>query len=186
MSSYTATGPADSLLLDQNSQSGNESSSRSESGSPSLPPVDQLDSLTLGSAAPATPSPASSTGVDTPSQLTIDEAPLDQIVNDPVISVVPSAPGTPHSQHDSSPIPYSVLDEPTPEHEFFSQEFQQALQSGLGIAKDTVDAIQIFEAIAELDVNGSRILEETKICSEFRVSASRKVAVLGDSGEGKK
>ncbi|KAJ9136605.1 Ras GTPase family protein [Pleurostoma richardsiae] len=86
-------------------------------------------------------------------------------------------------QPDAVP-PYDLRDEETPQHRFFSPEFQSALQKGLGIAKDTVEAIEKLDGLVT-DSTLSKFLQTAKRLRVFHGSDTRTIAVLGDSGEGK-
>lgn len=84
------------------------------------------------------------------------------------------------------PRPYDPRDEPAPAHPFFTSNFQLKLRNGIGIAKETVATIEKLGAATELDHNLERLLKEAKGMTTFHGSDTRKIAVLGDSGEGLK
>lgn len=83
------------------------------------------------------------------------------------------------------PIPYDVKDESAPPHRFFTSAFQRSLRNGLDIAKDAVVAINQMKAGAEIDdQNIKTLFREAKAMTSFHASDTRRIAILGDSGEG--
>lgn len=85
---------------------------------------------------------------------------------------------------DTAP-PYDLRNEETPQHRFFSAEFQSALQKGLKIARDTARVVEKLEAVVT-DNALTKFHETANRLRVFHGSDTRTIAVLGDSGEGKR
>lgn len=85
---------------------------------------------------------------------------------------------------DARPKPYDPRDEPGPQHEYFTSTFQQKLRDGAAIAKETIAAIEKLRTTTELDGEIEQLLHEAKDMSSFRSEITRRIAILGDSGEG--
>jgi hypothetical protein len=66
--------------------------------------------------------------------------------------------------------------------------FQDALKEGPNIAQKAVKAIEKMQAgnPGILDSDVSKFLDDAKDLQQFQGSDTRTIAVLGDSGEGKK
>lgn len=88
------------------------------------------------------------------------------------------------SGSESYPEPYDPREEPGPEHEYFTSSFQQKLQDGASIAKDIVAAIEKLGANMQLDGKLAQLLKESKKMTSMNCETTRKIAILGDSGEG--
>lgn len=81
--------------------------------------------------------------------------------------------------------PYNALDEPTPSHTFFTSDFQGKIRSGVDIAKGTVAAMEKLQTSVELDSSSRDLLSEARSMTSYQGSETKRIAVLGDSGEGK-
>lgn len=81
--------------------------------------------------------------------------------------------------------PYDVGSEEPPQEPFFAPPFQAALQRGLDIAKDAVDAMEAAGKSLVAGGDFQRLIKDAKELSAFKSSETRTIAVLGDSGEGK-
>lgn len=157
-SSPLATGSTAGIHLSPPRLSLNQSSS---SSTPDI--TDRLSSLSL--AATSTTSIALSTS---------SENPPDETANN-------------HGHitgSESSPEPYDPREEPGPEHKYFTSTFQQKLRDGASIAKDVVAAIEKLRVTVKLDGELEQLLKEAKEMTSLKSETTRKIAILGDSGEG--
>lgn len=103
---------------------------------------------------------------------------------------------TPDSSYMASPnpeppalvIPYDTRTELAFSHALFTSVFQDALKEGPNIAQKAVKAIEKMQAgnPGILDSDVSMFLDDAKDLQQFQGSDTRTIAVLGDSGEGKK
>ncbi|KFH46600.1 hypothetical protein ACRE_024930 [Hapsidospora chrysogenum ATCC 11550] len=84
---------------------------------------------------------------------------------------------------EAAPKPYDIQDEPGPARVFFTSKFQSDLQSGLGIAREVVAAVEDLGDLNDLDPTGQKLLTEARGMTTFHGSDTRTIAVLGDSGE---
>jgi hypothetical protein len=85
-------------------------------------------------------------------------------------------------------IPYDTRTELAFPHALFTSVFQDALKEGPNIAQKAVKAIEKMQAgnPGILDSDVSKFLDDAKDLQQFQGSDTRTIAVLGDSGEGKK
>jgi hypothetical protein len=89
----------------------------------------------------------------------------------------------------SAPItPYDARAEAAPPHALFTATFQVALKQGSDIAQKAVRAIEKIQAgtSVEVDSEVDKFLGDAKSLQRFQGTDTRTIAVLGDSGEGKK
>lgn len=81
--------------------------------------------------------------------------------------------------------PYDIRDEPAPTAPFYTTTFQSAVRNGTGIAQEAAEAL-----VAVCALDNVPILQRLKCTAEdlskYRSSETRTIAVLGDSGEGKR
>ncbi|KAK3306258.1 uncharacterized protein B0T15DRAFT_396538 [Chaetomium strumarium] len=82
--------------------------------------------------------------------------------------------------------PYDVRNERGPVHRFFTAEFQSTLQAGLGIAKDTLAELEGLDGLVQSDRDLERLLSDAKELCAFQGTDTKTIAVLGDSGEGRR
>lgn len=84
--------------------------------------------------------------------------------------------------------PYDPAQELVPEHVFYSAGFRAKLESGLDLAGRAVSCIE--QALARMPATDTaelqRHLTEAKYLRDFRPAATRTLAFLGDSGQGKR
>ena len=81
-------------------------------------------------------------------------------------------------------VPYDPRDEKGPSgQQIYTTKFQLALQNGIQIAKEALEIISTWESLAE-DPNLKSLKESAEKLSKFRVSDSKTIAVIGDTGEG--
>lgn len=83
------------------------------------------------------------------------------------------------------PEPYDPRNETGPAHEYFTSDFQQKMRAAGRIAKEAVAAVEKLGVAMELDGEVEQLLEKAKEMSSFHSDVTRKIAILGDSGEGK-
>jgi ABC-type transport system involved in cytochrome bd biosynthesis fused ATPase/permease subunit len=84
--------------------------------------------------------------------------------------------------------PYDARAEAAPPHALFTATFQDALKQGSHIAQKAVRAVEKIQASAsgEVDSEIDKLLGDAKSLQRFQGTDTRTIAVLGDSGEGKK
>lgn len=94
-------------------------------------------------------------------------------------------PSSGHStQISNSAAPYNVQGEPEPSKEFFSPTFQRSLAEGLAVAGEAAESMAALNSLADLNPDGQDLLAQAKTLAKFHASETRRVAILGDSGEG--
>lgn len=99
---------------------------------------------------------------------------------------------TPNSDFTASPTPeppnlatpYDVAAEAALPHALFSANFQNALKQGPEIAQEATRALEKMQ-IGVKDAELGKFLVDAKALQRFQGTDTRKIAVLGDSGEGK-
>ncbi|KAM4054595.1 dynamin family protein [Hirsutella rhossiliensis] len=82
-----------------------------------------------------------------------------------------------------APVAYDVGNEQTPQHRFFTREFQDTLRKGIQVAKTTAETLVLSPIVQ--DNSWEYLLEEAKTLCTFQTTDTRTVALLGNSGEGK-
>lgn len=124
-------------------------------------------------------------------------APLSSLRSPSTPKSTPRSPSifssTPNSDFAATPTPeppalappYDAAAEAAPPHPLFSATFQDALKQGPEIAQGAARAIQTLRASVG-DNKLVKLLAEAMALRRFRGTDSRTIAVLGDSGEGKK
>ena len=101
-----------------------------------------------------------------------------------------SLPSRPRSVSDISIVSeregddYDIRDEATPAHRFFTPGFQAALHDGVAIARDTVAVLEKATDLLKSDQGLNKLYDDAKELRAFRGSDVRRIAILGDSGEG--
>jgi len=88
------------------------------------------------------------------------------------------------TEEDDTRTPYDVRDECAPPEPFFNPDFQDALKSGLDIAKSTAAAIERIAGSSKPGGDLKRLLKTAKDLGTFQSSDTRTIAMLGDSGQG--
>ena len=82
-------------------------------------------------------------------------------------------------------VPYDPRDEKGPSgQQIYTTKFQSALQNGIQIAKEAIEIITTWESLAE-DPNLKILKESAERLSKFRVSDSKTIAVIGETGAGR-
>ena len=95
----------------------------------------------------------------------------------------------PNAQSSNSSIaqprnPYNVNNEKPPNEPFFHPDFQRTLQKGISAAKKLADTISSHGLFTEAGPDLQRLQQTAQKLGKFQSSATRTIAVLGDSGEG--
>lgn len=101
----------------------------------------------------------------------------------PTQSVVQQATAVPVEQRTGTDAVYDVGSEPTPSHPLFLPSFQKSLQFGNELARGAIQAIQQVPAQFR-DKNLQSLLTDAQRLSVFRPTVAKRIAILGDSGEG--
>jgi 3-mercaptopyruvate sulfurtransferase SseA len=81
--------------------------------------------------------------------------------------------------------PYDAAAEAALPHPLFSTTFQSALKQGPEIAQEATKALEKMQ-IGVKDAEVSKFLADARALQRFQGTDTRTIAVLGDSGEGKK
>lgn len=98
---------------------------------------------------------------------------------------ISTAFGSGHAGNNDTTGVYDVESEAPPSEPFYSPAFQNALEKGLNIAKQTADALEKAQLSPVDGDNLLSLVVDAKSLSKFEASDTRTIAILGDSGEGK-
>ena len=82
------------------------------------------------------------------------------------------------------PLPYNVNDEPLPPLPFSDRNYQNALRSGITLARETFDCLNQCEVANKANTQLYKIRQRAETLQNFDCPASRTIGIVGDSAAG--